>query len=104
MLKPVLFLAVMLFICSSCKKTYTCHCNTLLVYKTSSNVFRTENFSGGPEAYSKKLNKKQAQDACSHMEVTIETNITNWATDNGKYGFAPGESITTNCEIILNVQ
>ncbi len=87
---------------TSCKKSYTCSCSTNWTYKTSSGAYNTETFAGDKSAYSSKLTKNQAKNACNHERVATETNFTNGITGNGSYPLLAGESIYTSCSIILD--
>lgn len=56
---------------------------------------------GETGAYSEKLTKKQAKAACEHQQVAIESNFTNGITDNGNLPLLAGESIKTECNILI---
>lgn len=99
MSKLNLFIPLVIVMLSSCKKNYTCLCNTEIIFESSTTGLTAKNFSAGLEAFDEKLSKKQAKAACNHMEGVVQTNVTNWYTVNGKYDLEPWESITTNCEL-----
>ena len=98
-LKLILLLfGVLLF---SCKKSYTCDCKSTWVIKSSNGNFYTYIFPGEAAPYNEKLTKKQAKAACAHQQVTTESDLNNNITDNGKYPLESGESIKTECNLIL---
>lgn len=92
----ILFLFALYF--SSCNKTYTCECNTTIVYySNSSQKFFTIIVAGNNVPYNEKMTEKKAKAACAHEEVATRTNVSNYETYNGSYVLKNGESITTSC-------
>ena len=96
-MKTLFFLFITLICFSSCKKVYTCECNTTFTQKLSNGNFITEVIPGNKTPYSEKLSNSQAEAACEHEEVATETSFTNTMTDNGNQLLDPGESISTSC-------
>jgi len=84
---------------TSCKKIYTCECNTTYTYLQVDNTYKTEVYPGSNTAYSEKMKKKQAESACAHEQNAIETNFTNGVTSEGTVPFKKGESVSTSCEL-----
>ena len=78
---------------TSCKKTYTCECET------------TSNYAGGSpdvnkstvKEYSAKMSEKQAQAACDHEAETIKSTFVNSFTENGT--LSNTANVTTECEL-----
>ncbi len=97
-----LLLPLLVFTFISCKKSYVCQCNTSWTYKTNSNNYNTSVFSGDKTPYSAKLTKKQAKSACENQQASTETSFTNVITDNNNYPFSQGESVKTDCALIVN--
>jgi hypothetical protein len=98
MKSKLLSIAIIGLLLPSCKKIYTCECNTTVTYYSYSNKrFYTEVLPGSKTPYDKKLSNKQAKAACQHEETATQTNFTNWLTNNGAYSLIPGESVTTSC-------
>ncbi|MBA2613117.1 MAG: hypothetical protein H0U95_14200 [Bacteroidetes bacterium] len=92
---------VISFSFSSCKKNYTCDCNTNSTLKTSNGDFVSIISPGSKTPYTEKMSKKQAIEACKHEQTSIQTNFTNGITGNGNSSLVAGESIVTSCNIIL---
>ncbi|WP_317899280.1 hypothetical protein [Aurantibacillus circumpalustris] len=86
-----------LFCLCSCKKIYTCECNTTFTQRLKSGNFITEVIPGSKTPYTEKLTSSQAEAACEHEEVATQTNFTNTMTNNGSFPLYPGESISTSC-------
>lgn len=86
---------------SSCKKTYTCTCNTSFTFKNSGGGYTNIIVPGSKTAYSQKMSKKQAVEACRHEQTAIQTNFTNGITGNGSSPLLTGESVDTSCGINL---
>ena len=97
----LILLAGLLFSLFSCKKTYTCNCNTSYTYKGSSGSYFTIIIPANKTPYSQKMNLKKANSACKHEQFAIQTNFTSAITDNGKYPLTTGESIVASCAITL---
>jgi len=95
--KTIFCLSVLFLFCS-CKKTYTCECNTTITYYSSSyKQFYTVVEPGNKVAYDQKLSNKQAKAACQHEEIAVQTNYLNWFSSNGQYTLRQGESVSTSC-------
>ena len=93
-----LFCLLFLALFCSCKKSYTCECNTTITYySTSNNQFYTVVEPGNKVAYDQKLSNKQAKAACQHEENSVQTNFLNWFTYNSQYTLKVGESVSTSC-------
>src|SRR5688572_18757150 len=98
-MKPFVSLLLCMFL-FSCKKTFTCECNTTVTYySTRENRFFTIVIPGNKDPYGKKMTIKKAKSACEHEQVAVETNFKNWLTNNGAYTLRPGESVETSCGI-----
>lgn len=98
-MKPILC-AILCFLLFSCKKIYTCECNTTVTYYSSQDSrFYTIVIPGNKDPYNRKMSIKSAKSACEHEQVAVETNFTNWLKNNGRYTLMPGESVKTSCGI-----
>jgi hypothetical protein len=86
---------------SSCKKIYTCECNTTVtLYSNTDKQFYTSVLPASKTPYSEKMREKQAMAACQHEQIATETNFTNAMTDNGRYPLGAGESISTSLLLV----
>lgn len=85
----------------SCKKKYTCTCNTNYTFKNSGGGLTTIIIPAKNETYSQKMTEKQARAACRHEATTIESNFQNGITGSGYYSLQDGESIDTSCGLTL---
>ena len=100
MTKPVCFFAgALLLSLVSCKKDYHCQCTTVSTVETSPGNFTTETFPGANSSYGEKMKQPQAASACEAEEKVVNTNITNWYTENGTRPLKEGESINTDCSL-----
>lgn len=95
----LLLLCPLLLSITSCKKTYTCNCNTTYTFKNTNGSFSSVVIPANGTAYNEKMKQKQAYAACKHEQTGIQTNFTNGITDNGRYPLVSGESIVSNCVI-----
>lgn len=91
----LLLLGIIISLCS-CKKTYTCTCSTSYTFKNSGSGYTNIIIPGSKTAYSQKMSKKQATEACRHEQTAIQTNFS-----NGVSPLASGESVDTSCSINL---
>ena len=98
-MKYIFLLPALLMLVCSCKKKYTCACETAYTYKNTSGSYSTTTFPGSNSSYSEKLSKKQATAACNHEGTAIQTNFTNAMTNEGHEPLGKGESIITTCNI-----
>jgi len=98
MKKKLLLLSGFLYL-TSCKKIYTCECNTTYTRLQNDKTFVTEIFPGSANPYSEKMKKQQAESACKHEEVATQTNFKNAVTSGGFYPLKSGESISTSCSL-----
>ncbi len=103
MKKPILpfFGILLLFSLASCKKKYTCSCNTNATLKASNGGYVSQVMPGSKTQYTEKMTQKQAKEACKHEEDAIQSDFTNGWTGNGQSPLLAGESIVTSCSIIL---
>lgn len=99
MLQKILCILLLLFIFTSCKKNYTCNCSTVAIYLGADGKFYTLAIRGSTTPYTKKLKKKQAEEACKATEVTLQSSTANWFTANNWYPLQPGESFTSFCAL-----
>jgi len=98
-MKPILY-TIFCLVLFSCKKIYTCECNTTVTYySTDDNRFYTIVIPGNKDPYGKKMSIKNAKSACEHEQVAVESDFKNWLTNNGSYTLRPGESVQTSCGI-----
>ncbi|MBL7933767.1 MAG: hypothetical protein JNL60_17825 [Bacteroidia bacterium] len=96
-MKYTFYFLLTLSLCS-CKKNYTCECNTTVTYYSSPDSrFYTIVIPGNKNRYSEKMSIKNAKSACEHEQVAVQTNFTNWLTNNGRYTLRAGESVQTSC-------
>ncbi len=81
MRKPFVLLTAMMFflLATSCLKTYTCNCETVVIENNGLNVISREEFRIKVEA----LNKADAENACSDSRSTIATANETSLTDCG---------------------
>jgi hypothetical protein len=100
-MKHILLPALFALAFSACKKTYTCDCSTVYTYKSQSGDFITLTIPGDKSPYSQKMTKKQAIEACNHEQESTQSDFTNGITNSGQKPLGSGESIQTNCSIIL---
>jgi hypothetical protein len=101
-MKHVLLSAFFVMTLMSCKKKYTCDCSTAYTYKSqNTGDYLTLTIPGDKNAYSQKMTKKQATDACKNQQDAVQSDFTNGITNNGQQPLGPGESIQTTCSIIL---
>jgi hypothetical protein len=70
--KIVLSCFVLGLAAASCKKSYTCNCIATASY-TNNGAPASTNVSNSSRAYDKKLTKKQAQAACDHEALAIQS-------------------------------
>jgi hypothetical protein len=101
-MKYILLPALFALAFSSCKKSYTCDCSTVYTYKShNTGDFVTLTIPGDKNAYGQKMTKNQAVEACKHEQESTQSDFTNGITGSGQTPLEPGESIQTNCSIIL---
>lgn len=98
-MKNKLLLGVGIFCLASCKKIYTCECNTTVTYLTTSGSYHTEIIPGSKAAYTQKMTETQAKSACAHEVAAVQTDFGNGLTGNGNYVLQSGESISTDCAL-----
>ena len=98
-MKKVLFILLIISILTSCKKKYTCDCNTIVKssYNTSNSYSIT--LSADKQQYSEKMKKKQAESACEHQRNAIETNFKNNYKGTNSYQIVSGDVVVTTCSI-----
>lgn len=97
MTKKFLLLASLLYF-ASCKKTYTCECNTTHVYTDNNGKRVTEVLPGDNSSYSQKMTKSQAESACQHEQTAVQTDLTNGVTGNGS-GNTNSQTIAASCSL-----
>jgi hypothetical protein len=95
----LLLLCPLLLSITSCKKTYTCTCNTDYTFKNTNGSYTSVVIPANGPAYTEKMKEKKAKAACQHEQTAIQTNFTNGITESGKYPLVTGESIVTKCAI-----
>ena len=91
-LKALIIVAVAALTAFSCKKEYTCDCETK--WTDSNGTMVNKNSS---EKYSAKLTEKQAKAACEHEEQSLKNTFDNINTFNGSQ--TPQGSISVSCDL-----
>ncbi len=96
-MKLVLWMPVLLLCIASCKKSYTCSCTTTTTFVvTGFGTFPIPSKTDDA-AYSKRMTKKQAQSACGHQALTIQSLEENYAAAAASAYGKP--TINTNCKL-----
>lgn len=99
-LNLILILSPILISFASCKKNYTCNCNTSYTFQNTSGGFTNIIIPANGTSYNEKMTEKKAKAACMHEQASIRTDFTNGITGNGQYSLVLGESVVTSCSII----
>ena len=87
----IIFIVVTLL---SCKKQYTCSCNTTFYDQGAQTIFNAKQI-----PISKKLTKKQAQSVCDHEANNLDTLWYNYATNYGNSPLISGEKFYSSCAL-----